>query len=146
MDAKLNDARLPVRFWAKIAPEPNGGCWLWLASLDRGGYGKFRLGQRMRVAHRVAYEALAGDVPLGSELDHLCRTPSCVNPAHLEPVTHTENMRRSPIVARAGKETCRNGHPYGEANTYVFRGFRYCRACNRGRVREYTSRKQAVSQ
>jgi hypothetical protein len=30
----------------------------------------------------------------GLELDHTCVEPSCRNPIHLEPVTHTENMQR----------------------------------------------------
>lgn len=53
-----------------------------------------------RLAHKVQWETVHGPVPDGLELDHLCRQRDCVNPAHLEPVTHAENMRRS-SVARA---------------------------------------------
>ncbi|WP_369010576.1 HNH endonuclease signature motif containing protein, partial [Bacillus cereus] len=46
-------------------------------------------------AHRYVYENLSGPIPEGMELDHLCRNPPCVNPDHLDPVTHEENMRRA---------------------------------------------------
>jgi hypothetical protein len=49
----------------------------------------------MRLAHIVYWEGEHGPVPEGLELDHLCRNPPCVNPAHLEPVTHQQNMQRS---------------------------------------------------
>jgi hypothetical protein len=38
------------------------------------------------------------------ELDHLCRNRGCVNPFHLEDVSHIENMKRS------RKDTCKYGH------------------------------------
>lgn len=46
------------------------------------------------MAHRVAYELWVGPIPEGMELDHRCKVRACINPAHLEPVTHAENMRR----------------------------------------------------
>jgi hypothetical protein len=55
------------------------------------------------VAHRYAYEWLIGPIPIGLDLDHLCRTRECVNPNHLEPVTRKENIRRSDLVGRAPK-------------------------------------------
>jgi hypothetical protein len=39
-----------------------------------------------------------GPVPVGLELDHLCEVRRCVNPAHLQPVTRTENVRRSGVT------------------------------------------------
>jgi HNH endonuclease len=48
----------------------------------------------MAFAQRVYYEERFGPVPVGTELDHLCRVRACINPDHLEPVTHAENCRR----------------------------------------------------
>jgi hypothetical protein len=81
------------RFWTKIRRDENG-CWLWQAGLAHNGYGHLKVGRRTVKAHRFAYELLVGPVLEHLELDHLCRVRSCVNPAHLEPVTHAENVRR----------------------------------------------------
>lgn len=69
-------------------------CWVWQLSASKLGYGEARDGKKIRRAHVVYYERVHGPVPDGLELDHLCSVRSCVNPAHLEPVTHTENVRR----------------------------------------------------
>jgi hypothetical protein len=90
------------------------GCWIWEGAKNRTGYGQIALGtkeggdKRRVLAHRFAYEMLRGPIPEGLSLDHLCRTPACVNPAHLEPVTHAENMRRSRGFRR--KTHCAQGH------------------------------------
>jgi hypothetical protein len=75
------------------------GCWIWQRSQDGHGYGTACLpGQRRVKAHRMVYEREVGPIPAGLDLDHLCRTPLCVNPAHLEPVTRRENVARSRCV------------------------------------------------
>lgn len=89
------------RFWPKVE-RVEDGCWLWTASLTGDGYGRISLGGKfgpMGLAHRVAYELLVGPIPEGLELDHLCRVRRCVNPEHLEPVTHAENVRRAQEAA-----------------------------------------------
>jgi len=88
----FGDLRLPARFWAKVRVLPNG-CWEWMGAC-RGGYGRFHVGNRNALAHRVAYEALVGPMPDGLQPDHLCRNRPCVNTAHLEPVTNAVNCRR----------------------------------------------------
>ena len=119
-------------FWTLVRPHPNG-CWLWGGTVDHHGYGRYR----MRLAHRLAYLELAGEIPDGLELDHLCRVPACVNPNHLEPVSHAENVRRSIAgqvnSARLRTRThCKNGHPFSAENTYVYpNGYRECRICAR---------------
>lgn len=116
------------------------GCWVWTAARDRHGYGQVLFGGKMRRAHRVVWEVLKGSQP-ELELDHLCRNPPCVNPAHLEPVTHRENMRRS----RWGMTThCPQGHEYSGRNVrYRPNGGRYCGECARVWAAERHRRKLA---
>lgn len=126
---------LPERFWEKV--DKTDGCWLWTGYTNARGYGQFYTGAGKKLsAHIVAYLITGGIVPPGLELDHLCRNPSCVNPAHLEPVTHRENMLRGHNVAsRAASAThCPRGHAYNAENTvYTKRGHRRCRTCARAR-------------
>ena len=88
----------------------------------------------------MAFEDANGPIPEGLELDHLCRVPACVNPLHLEAVTHAENMARGIRfdvgAAQRAVTHCPKGHPYSEANTYRYAGERACRACVRDRKRE----------
>lgn len=118
-------------FWPKVRMTHT--CWIWTAARNRHGYGLFPY-DRGTLAHRAAYELLVGQIPNGRELDHLCRNPSCVNPAHLEPVVHRENMLRGDTLGgrNAAKTHCVNGHEFTPENTYVFpNGHRKCRACKR---------------
>lgn len=110
-------------------------CWLYLGSLTSNGYGKASVAGRTALAHRAAYEALVGPIPPGLQLDHLCRNRACYNPAHLEPVTQRENLRRG-RNSNAEKTHCPLGHEYSDENTYVCaRGKRSCKTCNRARNR-----------
>lgn len=110
-------------------------CWIWLGRVHKR-YGA----ARHTTAHRYVYEQLVGPIPEGLELDHLCKTPLCVNPAHLEPVTRMENIRRR----YADYTHCANGHEFTDENTYIRpSGHRDCRACIRVRVRAYKARRAA---
>jgi hypothetical protein len=120
------------RFEAKYIPEPNSGCWLWLGALDGHGYGHIYVGGKYRSAHRVGYELRNGQIPEGLVVDHLCRMPACVNPDHLEPVTQSENLRRSPIMDRYSRLThCKRGHEFNVENTRIRKlsGHRTCIKC-----------------
>ena len=130
------------RFWEKVSPEPNSGCWLWTAALFQNtGYALFNPSTKRPVAgHRFAYEYYRGNVPEGLELDHLCRVRCCVNPDHLEAVTHGENVRRSPIHKERIKTHCSKGHAYDLDNTYVIAGKRKCRRCNADYMNRYRQR------
>lgn len=114
-----------------------GGCWVWTGAMSEQGYGITWAGHRTIKAHRYVYEFAVGPVPEGMDLDHLCRCRACVNPAHLEPVTRSENLRRGHAAAPRPLPThCKRGHAYDEANTYTWRGRRNCRACHALRARQ----------
>lgn len=73
----------------------DNGCWLWQGSMSGNGYGLMKHRGKVEQAHRWSYERKHGPIPSGLDLDHKCQTPRCVNPDHLEPVNHFENIRRS---------------------------------------------------
>lgn len=92
------------RFWKKVIQKDK--CWLWTASLDRDGYARIAIGGKVRFAHRISYESYKGPIPQGMSIDHLCRTRNCVNPNHLEAVTHKENVNRGALKFRSLSPSC----------------------------------------
>lgn len=125
------NSALPERFWSKVSPEPNTGCWLWMGAYrDHRGYGVFSLGGKNHYAHRLCFIDAKGEIPVRRELDHLCRQPSCVNPDHLEAVTRSTNNRRG-LLGRKNTH-CRYGHELTAENRY---SSGQCKLCARERAR-----------
>lgn len=86
------------RFWALV--DKGGECWEWKGrtSASRCGryvYGTFFALSQQWKPHRIAWVLLRGSIDPALTLDHLCLNKLCVNPEHLEPVTLSENVRRS---------------------------------------------------
>ena len=132
------------RFWAYV--EKTDGCWQWKASFDSSGYGLLSVSGKSAKAHRFAYELLVGPIPHGLVIDHLCRNRACVNPAHMEPVTNYENLRRGAghDVSQGRRNQCINGHDFTEENTYINpKGAKVCRACSDRSRKKYQERKAA---
>ena len=128
---------LHQRLWARVEKLPEG-CWIWQGNVQRKGYGTISEGgqgtRKSFLVHRLAYTLLKGPIPMDMTLDHLCRNHRCVNPDHLEVVTHKVNILRGDGVAgiNARKTQCINGHPFDEVNTHIrSTGRRMCRACGR---------------
>lgn len=137
------------RIAARILVDDNG-CWIWQGGLTKNGYGTIGFDRKKFYVHRASYTAHVGEIPAGLDLDHLCRVRSCCNPEHLEPVTRSENLRRSPLVGRTGSSPthCKRGHEFTPENTrpvwYVrvdgSRGAtRACIACRRLAEERYSA-------
>jgi hypothetical protein len=159
---RIWDEAARAAFWAKVRRDERG-CWIWTGSKRAHGYGTFYVQPSdghpgSKITHRLAWMDLVGPIPAGHDLDHLCRTPACVNPAHLDPVTRKEHAARrdnaptypadtvtlptpAPVIRRRDRKTwdqyrthCRNGHEYavtGFASNGP--GIRTCRACREER-------------
>lgn len=128
------------RFWAKVIKTPT--CWIWSKTQNGAGYGQFTLAGKNLMAHRLAYMLCRGDIPSGLELDHLCRNRACVNPWHLEAVTHRVNMQRAQMHVR--RERCLNGHLFTAATVmYERSGARRCKICKNAKARARYAAKKA---
>jgi len=139
----MNEKTL-TRFLSKFA-KTDGDCWTWTATADHKGYGRLGVSGRTLMAHRLSYEHFVAPIPPGMQLDHLCRNRRCVNPAHLEPVTGKENVRRGNTGANLpnndGRSRCLRDHPLSGDNLYIKpNGRRVCRQCERIRRRAWQAR------
>lgn len=137
--------RISIRDMGHTTP-----CWLWRGGPTSHGYAQAKPpGYRPTGAHRVSYEAHVGPIPDGREIDHLCRVRHCLNPAHLEAVTRSENVRRGlpyrrqttaerEWPKRISKTHCPNGHEYTPQNTMWVDGgsHRRCAECRRAQWRK----------
>lgn len=153
-------ASLEDRFWEKVdrsggVPETRpelGACWVWTGSTTRG-YGTIYSGgqttaghNRPILAHRLMYELVVGPIPEGLTIDHLCRTPVCVNPGHLEAVTMAENIRRSDgMSARHARAAhCPRGHRKTADHVYRYPdGRTECRVCRQIRMAAFVAKRRS---
>lgn len=128
------------RFWTKVVGrEDPSACWVWTGGLlghngdGSDGYGVVSVGGRNKLAHRYSYELLVGSIPPDLQLFHLCQVRRCVNPSHLELITHAERGHRAHLVY------CQRGHLMDETNAYTYPGGqgRRCRKCHAMRQRGY---------
>ena len=74
----------------------DGGCWVWQRGTrrrkEKSPYPVVKWSNRTFQLHRLVLEVKHGK-PLGSQhAHHICANSMCVNPDHLQPVTHRENI------------------------------------------------------
>jgi hypothetical protein len=114
-------------------------CWIWQSGVNGAGYATGRpAGCDHGLMHRISYEAFKGPIPIGFTIDHVCYVKNCVNPAHLEAVTQSENTRRAWAAGRLARSRvhalrshCKRGHEFTPENTIVYKsGIRRCRTCD----------------
>jgi hypothetical protein len=129
---KAADAlRRPVeqRFEEKVSPEPNSGCWLWIGSADRLGYGQLRVEGRAVLATHVSLELAGRPRPWPTACArHKCDNPNCVNPDHLEWGTLSDNAQDSLKRGRANLSGLAFGHAAMRAS-YESRAIKPCDHC-----------------
>lgn len=130
------------RFWTRVKPQPEDGCWLWTAALQSAGYGVIRIhGDVLLYAHRVSF-ASANGLPYEAteHVHHKCHTPACVRPGHLEGLTAAAHMAHH----HAGALFCRRGHSLEDAYIRKDTGARQCKVCRAMKVKEWQDRKRLV--
>lgn len=127
------------------------GCWEYRGAKNHNGYGVVNVrGKGTRRAHRVMYEYIAGPFPEDRPLArHRCDNPPCVNPAHIVPGTHEDNMADMVERGRSVRSHthCPANHVYTDENVSwrarAGKMIRECRECIRARQRRYRARKRA---
>jgi hypothetical protein len=93
----FQDEAALIRFWSKVSVRGPDECWPWSGATYPAGYGQFRWGDRLQLAHRLAFRDVGGE-PLASSrkvVRHTCNTPACVNPSHLVAGTQRDNIHDS---------------------------------------------------
>jgi hypothetical protein len=117
------------------------GCWIWTSAVNGPkAYPIITVKRMALLAHRLSLLVWKGDFDPRADVDHLCRTPRCVNPDHLEAVSHRDNVLRGESFAaeNAARTHCRKGHAFDAENTRIDSGgHRTCRTCARTYEREF---------
>ena len=140
---------LAERLLRRVKVDANG-CWIWQGRLSARGYASIRVDRSWSTsAHRASYFLAHGYVENNLDIDHLCRVTSCVNPDHLEAVTHRENILRGDTFAarHAAKTHCPKGHPLSKNNLVEYdlkKGMRKCKTCTYARNESRRKRTRAA--
>ena len=141
MHIEMTDAEF-TRHRSKLSPPTERGCILWCGTMHSTGYGLFWFRKKNVLADRLAVWLSGRDIPTGMHVDHLCRTPACVNPDHLEVVTPRENHLRGVGIGALNviKTECPKGHLLTPDNLDAYalkNGRRACRLCMRQRCKDW---------
>lgn len=125
------------RFWSKVKKESGvfgidgkypTECWLWTACVSKKGYGRFRYNKKTFNAHQFIYDAIYQNERSYYDTHHRCYTKNCVNPTHLEKLTHAKHAS----IENKNITHCRNGHLWIPENICIMKsGKQECRTCRR---------------
>lgn len=125
-------------------PIPESGCWVWMGTTTKKGYGKLMINYKTIRAHRLAYEVFKGPIPENILVCHKCDTPACINPNHLFLGTPNDNIQDIIIKKRwfnSNKTHCKRGHNIMDENNIYRRPnsplWRFCKQCRKERMREH---------
>jgi hypothetical protein len=126
---------LLLRLTSNVKVDENG-CWIWQLSLNEKGYPRIGVAGRTTYAHIVSYELFNGSIEAGNDVDHTCEVKACINPEHLEQVTHKENTDRRDLSLYKG--LCKKGlHEMTGYNNMRMGKRHTCRKCYNEQKRAY---------
>ena len=132
---KAHNKSLQTLIQERSVAEPLSGCWLWTFAPNSAGYGNISYQDKRMGAHRASHISFNGAIPESYDVHHVCNNRICVNPAHLEAVTHSVNMKAQ--KPRKRKAECVNGHSLTLENVYEWKGNRGCRTCRTSAWKRY---------
>lgn len=145
MECHSLPASTESRLLSKVEKDLETGCWNFTGSRLPSGYGILWNGKRPTGAHRISFQLFRGEIPLSMEIDHICNNRACVNPDHLQAISHKENILKSSALmgVNARKTHCKRGHPLDGENLHVTPlGARQCKACLRMHARNAKARRR----
>jgi hypothetical protein len=144
------------RLQTRVDIDPRTNCVNWTGAL-RAGYAALNVNGHLYSGHRiiaVLFKLMPGDSPL--YIDHTCMNKRCINPEHLNAVTHAENNKRAwergesfdVALINKNKTHCPRGHEYTPDNTYLRpnTAMRSCRTCRTAQKHADYLRKKAAKQ
>lgn len=133
---------------SNMTDQDSNGCIVWRGAVDKRGYGRIVDDSGWHdMAHRLSYKLNVGDIPEGLVIHHKCYNTRCVNPDHLEPTTHNDNIinkgKTNAAYLNSVKTHCIRGHEFTDENTYMSKdNHRTCKLCHKRRVRDYLNRRR----
>lgn len=131
------DENVLKRFYDKV--EKTDTCWNWTGARTANrpkriladatvGYGVININKRPFYVHRLAWMMAGKDLVEGLVIDHICNNSLCVNPDHLQQITHEKNIKRSEKTTANGAKYYRRFCKYGHERLIEDRG-KKCSQC-----------------